>query len=58
MDVHEVVRERYGAIASGQQQSCCGSDSSSAADCGCKPQLYDPALIADLPVDVTGLSLG
>lgn len=54
MDVHEVVRQRYGSIAAGQQESCCGASS----DCGCNTTLYDSALIADLPVDVTGLSLG
>ncbi len=54
MDVHEVVRERYGSIASGQQESCCGSGS----DCGCNTTLYDSALVEGLPVDVTGLSLG
>ena len=50
MDVHEVVKERYGSIASGGQ-SCCGDDC-------CNTTLYDEALIQDLPVDVTGLSLG
>src|SRR5664279_5027186 len=54
MDVHEVVRERYGSIASGTQQSCCGDSS----DGGCNTTLYDSALVQDLPVDVTGLSLG
>ena len=54
MDVHEVVKERYGSIACGTQQSCCGSGS----DCGCNTTLYDSSLIAGLPVDVTGLSLG
>ncbi len=54
MDVHDVVRQRYGSIASGEQQSCCGSGS----DCGCNTTLYDAALIQDLPVDVTSLSLG
>lgn len=50
MDVHNVVKERYGSIASGGQ-SCCGDDC-------CNTQLYDEVLIQDLPVDVTGLSLG
>ncbi len=54
MDVHDVVKERYGAIASGTQESCCGSGS----DCGCNTTLYDAALTEGLPVDVTGLSLG
>jgi SAM-dependent methyltransferase len=54
--IHEVVRERYGAIASGQSESCCGPDC-----CGGSSQevrLYDSALLEGLPVDVTGLSLG
>jgi SAM-dependent methyltransferase len=54
MDVHDVVKERYGGIASGTQASCCGASS----DCGCNTTLYDAALVQDLPVDVTGLSLG
>jgi len=57
--IHEVVQGRYGAIAAGMQSSCCGSDD---GDCGCgdgkKVQLYDEELLAELPVDVTGLSLG
>src|SRR4051812_40123654 len=56
MDVHDVVKQRYGGIASGTQASCCGSSDSS--DCGCNTNLYDAALVQDLPVDVTGLSLG
>ncbi len=54
MDVHDVVRQRYGGIASGMQDSCCGDSS----DCGCNSTLYDAALLEGLPVDVTGLSLG
>lgn len=50
MDVHDVVKQRYGNIASGGE-SCCG-------DGCCDVPLYDSALISDLPVDVTGLSLG
>lgn len=61
-DIHDVVRERYGAIArsvgdSSQTASCC-SPSSDAAGCGTSARLYDEQLLADLPVDVTGLSLG
>ncbi len=54
--IHDVVKERYGSIASGQSQSCCGSDSS----CGCDSNisLYDAQMLEGLPVDVTGLSLG
>lgn len=51
MDVHNVVKERYGNIASGASESCCGDDC-------CNAPLYDASLISDLPVDVTGLSLG
>lgn len=50
MDVHGVVKARYGSIASGGE-SCCGEDC-------CNTTLYDEAMIQDLPVDVTGLSLG
>ena len=56
MDVHDVVKERYAGIASGTQTSCCGTSDST--DCGCNVNLYDAALLQDLPVDVTGLSLG
>jgi len=69
--IHSIVQQRYGANARTvgaddlQLKSCCGSNvastvsSASAAEaCGCQPQLYDPALLVDLPVDVTGLSLG
>jgi arsenite methyltransferase len=53
--VHSVVQERYGAIASGQTNSCC----SSGEDCGGTPvQLYDTAMLTDLPAAVTSLSLG
>lgn len=55
MDIHDVVKERYGGIASGAQESCCGDNS---ADCGCNTTLYDANLLEGLPVDVTGLSLG
>jgi arsenite methyltransferase len=54
MDVHDVVKERYAGIASRTQASCCGESS----DCGCNTTLYDSALVQDLPVDVTSLSLG
>lgn len=54
MEIHDVVRQRYGGIASGAQESCCGDN----ADCGCNTTLYDATLLEGLPVDVTGLSLG
>lgn len=52
--IHDAVQQRYGTIALSQDASCCGDD------CGCNApvDLYDSALVADLPVDVTGLSLG
>jgi arsenite methyltransferase len=56
IQIHDVVKERYGAIASGEQNSCCGPDC-----CGTEassPVLYDEQMLKDLPVDVTGLSLG
>src|SRR5258707_6432537 len=69
-DIHEVVRNRYGAIArasaSQQAVSCCGPSEtadSSASCCGdgggsCNTQLYDPVMLEGLPVDVTGIALG
>ncbi len=53
VQIHDVVKERYGAIASGQSQSCCGDDSSCSS-----ATLYDSQMLEGLPVDVTGLSLG
>lgn len=49
-DIHQTVQARYGAIATGGG-SCCGGTSNNVT-------LYDAGLVADLPVDVTGLSLG
>lgn len=51
-DIHEVVQKRYGDIAVGNSNSCCGEGMT------CQPQLYDNQLLEGLPVDVTGLSLG
>lgn len=54
--IHDVVKERYGSIASGKSQSCCGDSS---CDCGSSnTTLYDAQLLEGLPTDVTGLSLG
>ncbi len=55
-EIHEVVQERYGAIAE-NRTSCCGpsgccDDGSNAA------LLYNAELLDGLPADVTGLSLG
>lgn len=59
--IHAVVQQRYGSIASGALGAgCCGET----ASC-CSPEnscssagLYDAQLLEGLPVDVTGLSLG
>jgi SAM-dependent methyltransferase len=58
--IHEVVRDRYGAIArsmdnpADQAASCCGDG----ADCCSTNTLYDMTMLEGLPLDVTGLSLG
>jgi len=55
-NVHEVIQERYGAIAE-NRASCCGSSDC----CGDMPNaslLYEDDLLDGLPIDVTGLSLG
>jgi SAM-dependent methyltransferase len=55
-EVHEVVQERYGAIAE-NRASCCGPSDC----CGDAPNaslLYEGDLLDGLPLDVTGLSLG
>lgn len=52
--IHEVVRERYGAIAS-TGGSCCGTSSDC---CASNVQLYDDQLVQGLPAEVTNLSLG
>lgn len=52
--IHDVVQERYAGIATAQNGSCCQGN----CDCGTDSKLYDDALLTDLPVDVTGLSLG
>ncbi|MBZ0287945.1 MAG: arsenite methyltransferase [Anaerolineae bacterium] len=55
VQIHEVVKERYGAIASGKSTSCCGGDDG----CGCNNNsLYDAQLLEGLPADVTNISLG
>ena len=68
--IHEVVRNRYGAIARSMDSSadpaqdaasCCGSSNAccgEGSDCGSSSNLYDMSLLEGLPVDVTGLSLG
>jgi len=71
--VHEAVREHYGAIADEfnaagvEAASCgCGTEANAGACCGGDSvsnvsfgsSLYNPALLGDLPFDITGLSLG
>jgi arsenite methyltransferase len=61
IQIHEYIRERYGAIARTQSSSCCGSTSSSSScgtDSSCGSPLYDSQLVAGLPTEVTELSLG
>ncbi|MBK8029034.1 MAG: arsenite methyltransferase [Chloroflexi bacterium] len=50
--IHDVVKERYGAIANGTQTSCCGD-----SNC-CEPRLYNVELLEGLPADAVNLSLG
>jgi arsenite methyltransferase len=52
--IHEVVSQRYGDIATGSAQSCCGDS------CGCSSdvQLYEPAMLEGLGDSVTSISLG
>jgi arsenite methyltransferase len=57
--IHDVVQERYSKIASSAGTSSCCEPT---AEC-CNPgdlttALYDEELLVDLPIDVTGLSLG
>ncbi len=68
--IHDVVRERYGAIArsvdpvrqtsasgytlSSDAASCCGED----ASCGCSSGIYNVTLLEGLPSDAINLSLG
>jgi SAM-dependent methyltransferase len=60
--IHEVVQQRYGAIAASQDASCCGPSSASGCCSGTSESScgtgYDPQMLEGLPVDVTGLSLG
>lgn len=60
--IHQVVQDRYGAIARSQGSSCCGPSNADANCCGdsaCNSSmLYDATLLEGLPLDVTGLSLG
>src|SRR5260221_289516 len=60
--IHDVVRERYGSIASAAASdvkavSCCGANNSCCDD-SCGATLYDPLMLEGLPADVSKLSLG
>lgn len=57
-EIQAVIQERYGAIANGTKDSCCSSAESDCCGDGCESSFYDIEALADLPVDVTGLSLG
>jgi arsenite methyltransferase len=48
---HEAVREHYAERAR-QADSCCGPS------CNCSTDLYDQDLIADLPAEIAGFTLG
>jgi SAM-dependent methyltransferase len=52
--IHEVVKERYGGIAAGVSQSCCGP----AGNCNAESLGYDAAHLEALPSEVVNLSLG
>ena len=59
-DIHEVVKDKYGRIATefqpDMQASCCSDGATDGAAC-CADDLYS-ADLSSLPADVTGLSLG
>jgi SAM-dependent methyltransferase len=61
-DVRPIVRERYGRLAADFQPqtaaSCCGPQDGQAAPIDQVSSLYELPDVADLPPDVTGLSLG
>lgn len=57
-EIHETVQTRYAEIAKAAvQESCCGP-AEPCCDSTQAVKLYDKEMLADLPVDVTGLSLG
>ncbi len=70
-DIRTVVRDRYGAIAekaaAGEQASCCSPAQSESSCCGptddaeqlsMVSKLYEDPDVADLPAEVTDISLG
>lgn len=57
-EIHATVQERYAEIArEAGQKSCCGP-AEPCCDSSQAKKLYDEEMLMDLPVDVTGLSLG
>jgi arsenite methyltransferase len=56
VQIHDVVKERYGSIALGGA-SCCGPDASCGGD-DSSSQLYSNVTLEGLPSDVINLSLG
>jgi arsenite methyltransferase len=71
IDIRSVVRERYGSIANkviaGEQSSCCSPSQSQSSCCGpadtpeqldMVSKLYEDPDVADLPAEVTDISLG
>ena len=58
--IRSTVRQRYGQIARDFQgeASCCGPSNAPADSACCTPTFYETADVAELPDDVTGLSLG
>lgn len=55
--IYEAVESRYARIAS-EGGDCCGNDDCCGDSSGHAVTLYGDGALADLPVDVTGLSLG
>lgn len=56
--IHEVVQQRYGAIAEKGGSCCASGDCCGDSSTANAAQLYNADLLDGLPVDVTGLSLG
>jgi SAM-dependent methyltransferase len=60
-DIHETVREYYGARAR-TASSCCGPSAGQSTDCcsdaSATIALYDAATVEDLPAEISGFSLG
>lgn len=55
--IYRTIRATYGRVAQQAGVSCCGTERNR-ADCCSPASAYDASLLAELPPDVTGLSLG